>query len=111
MKSELANKRLALLAQKASENFDAEEIAAELMAVREIAREEKDPAIIKILRLAAEFIQANESFDLGYLENDEEDVVEMSDFEYLMELIIHCDREANRAEIREFRNLLVGELY
>lgn len=111
MKSELANKRLAALAQKASESFGSEEIAAELMSLREIAREEKDPAITKIFRLAAEYIQANGSFDLGYLENDEEDVVEMSDFEYLMQLIIHCEREANRAEIKEFRNLLVSELY
>lgn len=111
MKSELANKRLSALVQMAAKSFDAEEIAAELMSIRELAKEEKDPAIIKILRLAAEYIQANESFELGYVEGDEEDVVEMSDFEYLMELIIHCDREANRSEIREYRNLLVGELY
>ena len=110
MRSDKANKMLATLAEKASKSFDAESIAEELLAIREIAKEEKDPAIIKILRLAAEYIESNENFDLGYVESDEEEVLEMSDFEYLMELIIHSDREANKAEIKEIRDLLIAEL-
>jgi fructose/tagatose bisphosphate aldolase len=111
MRSDKANKMLAALAEKASKAFDAEAVAAELLAIREIAKDERDPAIIKILRLAAEYIQSNEGFDLGYVESDEEEVVEMSDFEYLIELIIHADREANKAEIKEIRDLLIAELY
>lgn len=102
---------LAELAKKSSKKFKPEEISSELLAIREIAKEEKDPAIIKILRLAAEYIEANEGFDIGYVESDEEEIVEMTDLEYLIELIIHSDREANRTEIKEIRDLLVAELY
>lgn len=111
MKSDKANKMLAKLAEKATKSFDAEGISKELLAIREIAKDEKDPAIIKILRLAAEYIESNDNFDVGYVEADEEEVVEMSNFEYLIELIIHSDREANKAEIKEIRDLLIAELY
>ncbi len=111
MKSEVANKRLAKLIEQANQDFDSDAIAAELLSIRELAKEEKDPAVIKILRLAAEYIESNGSFELGYVESEEDEVVEMSDFDYLMELIIHSDREVNREEIRGIRDLLIAELY
>ncbi len=111
MRSDKANKMLAALAEKAAKSFDAESISTELLEIREIAKDERDPAIIKILRLAAEYIQNNDGFDIGYVEADEEEVVEMTDFEYLIELIIHSDRETNKAEIKEIRDLLIAELY
>lgn len=111
MKSEVANKRLADLIVKASKEFDSDAIASELMSIREIAKEEKDPSVTKILRLASEYIESNGTFEIGYVESEEDEVVEMTDFEYLMELLIHSDREANREEIRGIRDLLIAELY
>ena len=112
MKSEKANKKLADLVKSSKKSWDSESIAAALLEIRETAKEEGDPAIIKILRLASEYIAANDGFDTGYLSSDEENAdLDMSDFEYLIELIIHSDKESNRSEIREIKDLLVGQLY
>lgn len=109
MKSKKANDQLQSLIEKCKEGISPEELADELLEIRELAQLEQDPAIIKILRLAAEYIGENEDFDIGYVE--EEEMGEMSDIEYLLELIIHSDVEANREEIREIRDLLNEELY
>jgi hypothetical protein len=112
MKSEKANKKLADLVKSSKKSWDSESIASALLEIREIAKAEADPAIVKILRLASEYISANDGFDTGYLSSDEENAdLEMSDFDYLIELIIHSDKESNRSEIKEIRNLLVGQLY
>lgn len=98
------------LANDAAKDFNADKIVEKLKEIREIAKEEKDPTVVKILRLTYEYIEQNENFDIGHLD-EEEDGLEMSDFQYLMELIIHIDREINRTEVREIRDLLMSELY
>lgn len=109
MKSKEANRRLSELIEKAKEGMTPEAIADELLEIRDMAKIEADPAVIKILRLTAEYIGENEHFDLGYVE--EEEIGEMSDLEYLLELVLHSDREANREEIRAIRDRLNEELY
>jgi hypothetical protein len=109
MKDAFANNQLNELKKSAAEKFDAEKIVEELKSVREKAKVEADPAIVKILRLTYEYIEENEDFDLGYCE--EEEIGDMTDFEYLMELIINSQREANREEIRAIRDRLMEELY
>lgn len=109
MKSKEANRRLSELIEKAKEGMSPEAIADEMLEIRDMAKIEADPAIVKILRLAAEYIGENEHFDLGYVA--EEEIGEMSDLEYLLELVLHSDREANREEIRAIRDRLNEELY
>lgn len=109
MRSPEANLSLAKLSKSAKESFDSSAIVKELKSVREMAKEEKDPAATKIIRLAYEYIEQNEGFELGYVE--EEEIGDLSDFEYLMELLIHNDRDANKEEIKEIRDRLWSELY
>ena len=109
MKNTKANKILEDLAAASAKEFNAEEIVEKLKELRELAKEEKDPTVVKILRLAYEYIEQNGNFDIGHI--DEEEGLDMSEFQYLMELIIHIDREVNRQEVREIRDLLIGELY
>lgn len=128
MRSAEANQELEKLARLSVEDFDAELIVEKLKEIREIAKEEKDPAVIKILRLCYEYIEENEDFDLDYFEktrnlqlegeeDDEEDDdteiddMGMTDFEYLMQLIIRSSNESNRIEIGHFRDILYEELY
>lgn len=91
------------------EDYDRDELVEKLKELRELARKEEDPAIVKILRLCYEYIESNEDFDIGYMA--EEGIEDMTDMEYLLELLLHSDREANRKEIREIRDLLWAELY
>lgn len=109
MKSKVANDRLKALIGQCKEGISTEALADELLEIRELAKLEKDPAIIKILRLAAEYIGENDDFEIGYVE--EEELGDMSDIEYLLELIVKSDVEANREEIREIRNVLNTALY
>lgn len=97
------------LSAEAAKEFDAEKIAEKLRGIRELAKEEKDPTAVKILRLAAEYIEQNGHFDIKYI--DEEEGLDMTEFQYLMELLVHIDREVNRLEIREIRDHLMAELY
>ncbi|MCB9246539.1 MAG: hypothetical protein H6606_08925 [Flavobacteriales bacterium] len=110
MKTEKANKMInELLEFVRDEDHDLDELVEKLKELREIAKKEEDPAIVKILRLCYEYIENNEDFDIGYME--EEGIEDMTDIEYLLELLLHSDREANRKEIREIRDLLWAELY
>ncbi|PDH51067.1 MAG: hypothetical protein CNE98_07535 [Bacteroidetes bacterium MED-G17] len=110
MQSQAAIEKLQEIIKKSNKKFDSEWISSQLLAVRELAKEEKDPTVIKILRLASEFIQENEHFDLGFFEEEEEEM-EISEFEYLLQLIIQAEKPANREEITLFRDLLWASLY
>ena len=80
-----------------------------LKEIREIAREEKNPALVKICRLCYTYIEENENFDINF--GDEEEELGMTDLEYLLELMLQSEREVNLQEIREIRDLLTTELY
>ena len=109
MIQEQGNKKIEALIEAVKKDFNAEEVIAHLKEIREIARAERNPALVKICRLAYTYIEENGHFDIEFL--DEEEGLDMSDFEYLLELMIHSDREANLQEIREIRDLLTEELY
>lgn len=109
MISAKGNKKVEALLAAVKKEFNAEEIIEALKEIREIAREEKNPALVKICRLAYTYIEENEHFDINFV--DEEEGLDMSDLEYLLELILQSEREVNLQEIREIRDLLTEELY
>jgi len=108
MKNVDANLKLEKLAVASKKKFDPEAIVDELMEIREIAREESDPTAVKILRLASEYIAENGNFDINFLDEDGGD---LTDFEYLTQLLVNIHKDVNREEIQEIRDVLMGELY
>tara|TARA_B100001059_G_scaffold224771_1_gene251260 strand:+ start:429 stop:758 length:330 start_codon:yes stop_codon:yes gene_type:complete len=109
MREAKANLAINNLIKDASKKFDADKVVGQLQEIRTFGLEEKDPTIVKICRLASEYISENGNFDLGYVADEE--IGDMTDFEYLMELMLKVDRQANREEIQEIRDRIKGELY
>lgn len=109
MISAKGNKKVEELLASVRKEFSAEEVIESLKEIREIAREERNPALVKICRLCYTYIEENGNFDINFL--DEEEGLDMSDLEYLLELILQSEREVNQQEIREIRDLLTEELY
>jgi hypothetical protein len=108
MKNIEANLKLEKLSVAVAKKFDPEVVVDKLMELRELAREEKDPTTVKILRLASEYIGEKGNFDIKFLDEDGGD---LSDFEYLIQLLVNIQKDVNREEIQEIRDLLMGELY
>lgn len=94
-----------------SKSFDADKISEKLRELRELAKEENDPAVIKILRFAYEHIEENGDFNIGFASDEDEDGQEeeglISDLEYLMTLVQRSEKEKSREEIKEMKNLLL----
>lgn len=109
MISAKGNKKIEDLLASVRKEFNGEEIIEALKEIREIAREEKNPALVKICRLCYTYIEENENFDINF--GDEDEDLGMTDLEYLLELMLQSEREVNLQEIREIRDLLTAELY
>lgn len=109
MREAKANLAINNLLKEVSSGFDADKVKVQLRNIRTMALEEQDPTAVKICRLATEYIEENGNFDLGYVA--EEEIGDMSDLEYLLELMLKIDKPANREEIQEIRDKLKGELY
>ena len=109
MQSATGNKKIEELLESVRKEFDADQVISSLKEIREIAREEKNPALVKICRLCYTYIEENGDFDLEFSEEDED--LGMTAMEYLLELMLHSDREVNLREIREIRDALTEELY
>jgi hypothetical protein len=108
MKNIEANLKLEKLSVAAAKKFNPEAVVDELLVIRELAREEKDPTAVKILRLASEYIGEKGNFDIKFLDEDGGD---LSDFEYLVQLLVNIQKDVNREEIQEIRDLILAELY
>ncbi len=109
MREAKANLAINNLLKEVSKKFDSDKVVTQLAEIRTMALEEEDATIVKICRLASEYIAENDNFDIGYVA--EEEIGDMSDMEYLLELMLKVDRQANRDEIREIRDRLKEELY
>lgn len=95
------DKMTAIREAVSKDNWDVAKIIAELKALRELVKEnDPDPLVVKSLRLTYEYLEANGTFNIQFL--DEEDDLGMNDFEYLLELIAHAENEGNREELREY---------
>ncbi|MFM7566052.1 MAG: hypothetical protein ACKO4K_04845 [Flavobacteriales bacterium] len=89
-----------------------------LKELRSIALDEKDPLVVKVLRLTYEYLEENQSFDVeGQFEEDEEGnefPIEVEDKEnllYLLALLLNADQKINRDEIKDYRDALKNSLY
>jgi hypothetical protein len=109
MREAKANLAINNLLKDVTKKFEGDKVVAQLGEIRTLALEEEDPTIVKICRLASEFIAEKENFDLGYVA--EEEIGDMTDMEYLLELMLKVERPANREEIQEIRDKIKGELY
>lgn len=109
MKEAKANLAINKLLKEVKAGFNAESVVAQLQEIREMGKEEGDPTVVKICRLASEYIQANDGFDVGYVADEE--IGDMTDMEYLLELMLKIDKQENREEIQEIRDRIKGELY
>lgn len=109
MREAQANLAIKKLQKVAELEFDATESIIYLTEIRELALKENDPTVVKICRLAKEYIEANGHFDIGYVADEE--IGDMTDLAYLCELLLKIDKQENREEVQEIRDRLKAELY
>lgn len=109
MREPNANLAINKLLKEVKEGFDADSVTKQLLEIRELGRAESDPTVVKICRLATEYIESEGHFNLGYVE--EEEIGDMSDMEYLLELMLKIDKTANREEIQEIRDRIKDAIY
>jgi hypothetical protein len=80
----------------------AENMIKELKALRELAQIEKDPLVVKVLRLVYTYIEDEGSFDLNLLEEEEIDEVDELEDELIEEGVEKEEEEEEEEEIYEF---------
>jgi len=97
----------------------AKNLIQELKALRELAKIEKDPLVIKLLRFTYEYLQENETFDVeGQFEEDEEGnrfpiegIDDKENLVYLLTLMQNAEQKINREELKDYRDALKSQLY
>jgi hypothetical protein len=119
MRTKLANDKLSAIVKMVDKNgVTAPELISELKALRTIALTEKDPLVVKVLRLTYEYLSDNESFNVeGQFEEDEEgneypiEIDEKENLLYLLSLLENAEQKLNREELKDYRDALKAELY
>jgi hypothetical protein len=120
MKTPAANEKLAKITQSVQQyGVNAENLIEDLKSLRELAKTEKDPLVVKLLRFTYEYLQENESFDVeGQFEEDEEGnrypvdgIDDQENLIYLLSLLQNADQKVNREELKDYRDALKSELY
>jgi hypothetical protein len=76
-----------------------------LMQLREQAKAAEDPLVTKVLRLASQHIENNESFEVGQYFEEEPLPDDMSNLEYFLQLVADSDNKFNREELAQFRDV------
>ena len=119
MRTKLANDKLSAIIKMVEKNgVTAPELISELKALRTIALTEKDPLVVKVLRLTYEYLSDKESFNVeGQFEEDEEgneypiEIDEKENLLYLLSLLENAEQKLNREELKDYRDALKAELY
>jgi hypothetical protein len=119
MRTKLANDKLdAIIKMVEKEGVHAPKLIDELKALRAKALEEKDPLVVKVLRLTYEYLGENESFGVeGQFEEDEEgneyplEIEEKENLLYLLSLLKNAEQKVNREELKDYRDAMKTELY
>jgi hypothetical protein len=113
----LENKATLLLIDKILADLDKTGINTDVLIddikqLRAHALEAEIPLVVKVLRLTYEHIEANDSFLIPMLEEEDEDVeievenVPVESLKYLIALIRNLKNKVNIADLKEYRNLL-----
>lgn len=119
MKTLKGKEKLAtIINQIEKDGVESKALIPALKELRSIALDEKDPLVVKVLRLTYEYLEENRSFDVeGQFEEDEEGnefPIEVEDNEnllYLLALLLNADQKINRDEIKDYRDALKNSLY
>ncbi len=119
MKLTAANTKLdSIIAKVEKKGIAATKLVEDLKELRELALQEQDPLVTKVLRLSYEFLIENESFNVqAQYEEDEEDqeypieIEDKENFLYLLNLLKSSDHKINREEIKDYRTALKLDLY
>ncbi len=120
MKSQAGKDKLSNIIQLVEKKgLEAKNLIQELKELREIAKTENDPLVVKILRYCFEYLEQNESFDVqGQFEEDEEGNVspievtsDQDNLLYVLSLLQHPEQRINREELCDYRDALKNSLY
>ena len=119
MKTILANEKLsAIISLVEKKGVDNPKLIEELKSLRVMALTEKDPLVVKVLRLTYEFLTENSAFNVqAQYEEDEEgneypiEIEEKENLLYLLNLLKNAEHKVNREELKDYRTSLKAELY
>lgn len=121
MKRKDSNKKIdKIVSSVEKEGFNIEALVSEMKSLRELALIEEDPLVVKILRLAYEHLEENNTFEVFTQKPDvDEDGEEIADdsneqmtpeehFTYFMNLLINAENKYNREELQYIKGQLLG---
>ena len=119
MKLATANTKLdSIIAKVEKKGMAATKLVDDLKELRELALQEKDPLVTKVLRLSYEYLLEHKAFGVQaqYEEDEEEneypiEIEDKENFLYLLNLLKRSDHKINREEIKDFRTALKLDLY
>ncbi|MFA7272412.1 MAG: hypothetical protein WC044_01010 [Crocinitomicaceae bacterium] len=120
MKTGLGNTKIEAIIKKVEkEGILAKGLIDDLKDLRELAKKEQDPLVVKVLRLTYEYLTENEAFDVeGQYDEDEEGneyplegIEDQENLLYLLNLLINAEHKINREEIKDYRSALKRALY
>ena len=83
--------------------FDPEKVVDQLKDLREMAKEEQDPLLVKAIRLTYEYIEEKGTFNVSFLEETEG---QYGNFFYFLDLVRQSDNKYNREELQELSSVL-----
>ena len=103
-----------LQVQVISHGIQANTIVPELKKLREIALLEQNPVVVKALRLAYEYIEKNNDFDVEIPSDEPIDDVEQNlenntnieNFNYFLSLMLDLENKHNISDLKEFNEKL-----
>lgn len=107
MNTETANKELEKLIKDIEKNgIQADKNIPVIQKVRESALAENDPLVTRALRLAWQHLESNGTFDVNYLQEEDENATPADNLIYMLSLCVKSENTYNRDELREITNQL-----
>lgn len=116
-----ANELIKALIADLDKEFDPAKTAEALKAIRPFALKEEDPLVTKVLRLAYQHLENNDSFEIQIEEEEEDENGEMilvevdertdaENVQHMISLMLNNQNEYNRIDLQSYRDLLYEEL-